>query len=398
MPAHEKVACGLCMVPEGRQLFPDHSVLENLELGAFHRLRAGEKAAVSGTWWISSNCFRASGNDFPKRRAAVRRRAADGGDRTGPARPPAPADARRAVAGAGAGAGAIDLQSFVTLKNRGIAVLLVEQMAWLGLGICDRAYVLEGGKFLIQGTRDAVRSDARVVEAYLGQVKSRAIVAMTGPEVAIFGCLTPDNVVTATGECLPQTFGGNALYGALGARVWSDRVGMVSRFGDGYPMACFDLLRALNIDIGGVRHLGKPHGRNVAFAYKADGSRTRAFPPEIIERIPRAERSRFIDTSLLPDAMERWHEFAPDESDVPAGWWRSRARHPLRHHAGGKTPADCCRLSAAARILGLDPGRFAFLAGRHSRPKTSTIFLPPSTRCFRAKPMSRAFAPTGSAG
>ena len=46
MPAHEKVACGLCMVPEGRQLFPDHSVLENLELGAFHRLRAGEKSAV----------------------------------------------------------------------------------------------------------------------------------------------------------------------------------------------------------------------------------------------------------------------------------------------------------------------------------------------------------------
>ena len=46
MPAHRKVAGGLCMVPEGRQLFPDHSVLENLELGAFHRLRAGEKTAV----------------------------------------------------------------------------------------------------------------------------------------------------------------------------------------------------------------------------------------------------------------------------------------------------------------------------------------------------------------
>jgi sugar/nucleoside kinase (ribokinase family) len=146
---------------------------------------------------------------------------------------------------------------------------------------------------------------------------------MTGPEVAIFGCLTPDNVVTAAGECLPQTFGGNALYSALGARVWSDSVGMVSRFGDGYPTACFELLRSLKIDIDGVRHLGKPHGRNVAFAYKADGTRTRAFPPEIIERIPRAERSRFIDTSLLPDAMERWHEFAPDESDVPDDWWLS---------------------------------------------------------------------------
>lgn len=146
---------------------------------------------------------------------------------------------------------------------------------------------------------------------------------MTGPEVIVFGCLTPDNVVTATGECLPQMMGGNALYSALGARVWSDNVGMVSRFGDGYPEACFDLLRSLNIDIAGVRHLGKPHGRNVAFAYRPDGTRTRAFPQEIIDRIPPSERPRFIDTSLLPDAMERWHEFAPDESDVPEDWWRT---------------------------------------------------------------------------
>jgi ABC-type branched-subunit amino acid transport system ATPase component len=35
--------------------------------------------------------------------------------------------------------------------------------------------VLEGGKFVIHGTRDAVRNDARVVEAYLGQVKSRGL-------------------------------------------------------------------------------------------------------------------------------------------------------------------------------------------------------------------------------
>ena len=54
-------------------------------------------------------------------------------------------------------------------------MLLVEQMAWLGLGICDRAYVMEGGTFLIEGPRDVVRADARVVEAYLGQVKSREV-------------------------------------------------------------------------------------------------------------------------------------------------------------------------------------------------------------------------------
>jgi len=146
---------------------------------------------------------------------------------------------------------------------------------------------------------------------------------MKTPELIVFGCLTPDNVVTADGECLPQTFGGNALYGALGARVWSDRVGMVSRYGTGYPAACFELLRSLGVNIDGVRHLGKAHGRNVAFAYRADGSRTRSFPASVINRIPVAERHRFIDTSLLPDAAERWLEFSPDETDVPAEWWPS---------------------------------------------------------------------------
>jgi branched-chain amino acid transport system ATP-binding protein len=65
-------------------------------------------------------------------------------------------------------------QSFLKLRERGMAVLLVEQMAWLGLGICDRAYVLESGRFAIQGDRDAVRTNPRVVEAYLGRVKSAA--------------------------------------------------------------------------------------------------------------------------------------------------------------------------------------------------------------------------------
>jgi sugar/nucleoside kinase (ribokinase family) len=148
---------------------------------------------------------------------------------------------------------------------------------------------------------------------------------MTGPQLIIFGNLTPDNVITAEGECLPQTFGGNCLYSALGARVWSDRVGVVSRYGAGYSEAPFALLRGLGVDTAGIRNLGVPHGRNVAFAYRADGSRTRDFPPEVIARIPAADRARYIDTSLLADADERWLQFAPDGGDVPAQWWDTAA-------------------------------------------------------------------------
>jgi pfkB family carbohydrate kinase len=146
---------------------------------------------------------------------------------------------------------------------------------------------------------------------------------MTGPELVIFGNLTTDNVVTAEGELLPQNFGGNCLYSALGARVWSDRVGVVTRYGFGYSEKPFGVLRSLGIDTSGIHHLGVPHGRNVAFAYRAGGDRTREFPPDLIAGIPEAERARFIDTSLLPDAEERWRQFAPDGDDMPPHWWET---------------------------------------------------------------------------
>jgi len=148
---------------------------------------------------------------------------------------------------------------------------------------------------------------------------------MSGPRLIVFGCLTTDNVVTAEGRLLPQSYGGNCLYAALGARVWSDRVGIVSRYGAGYSKAPIDLLGSLGVETGGIRKLDVPHGRNVAFAYREDGGRTRRFPPELVARIPAAERTRFIDTSLLPDSDERWRQFAPDEDDVPPEWWESIA-------------------------------------------------------------------------
>ena len=58
--------------------------------------------------------------------------------------------------------------AFATLRTRGLTLLLVEQMAWLGLEICDRAYVLETGAIALSGTSREVASNPRVIEAYLG--------------------------------------------------------------------------------------------------------------------------------------------------------------------------------------------------------------------------------------
>jgi branched-chain amino acid transport system ATP-binding protein len=55
------------------------------------------------------------------------------------------------------------------LREQGVTILLVEQMAAQALALADRAYVLERGHVALEGTAAAVRSDPAVIEAYLGR-------------------------------------------------------------------------------------------------------------------------------------------------------------------------------------------------------------------------------------
>lgn len=145
---------------------------------------------------------------------------------------------------------------------------------------------------------------------------------MTVPELIVCGSLTLDNVVTADFGLLPRSCGGNVVYAALGARLWAPRVGLVSRAGCDYPADFLDSLADLGLDLGGIARVDAPHGMNVAFTYRPDGSRVRAFPADVTARIPSAERARFIDYTTRGDTHRyaTWIEFAPDAADLPAAW------------------------------------------------------------------------------
>jgi len=59
-------------------------------------------------------------------------------------------------------------ETIIDLKQRGLTVLLVEQNANAALEISDRGYVLETGSVILSGNSAELRSDSRVVQAYLG--------------------------------------------------------------------------------------------------------------------------------------------------------------------------------------------------------------------------------------
>ncbi len=164
---------GVVLVPETRALFTDMSVEDNLLLGAFARWRKGARDLRP----VMDDVFEV----FP--RLAERRRQSagtlSGGERQMLAlgralmgRPrlllldePSLGLAPKIVA---------DIFRVIsTLRDRGIAILLVEQNARAALQMADYGYVLEMGRVALHGTCDKLAQDARVIETYLGRKREQ---------------------------------------------------------------------------------------------------------------------------------------------------------------------------------------------------------------------------------
>ena len=163
-------ACGLRLVPEGRQLFPNHTVNENLELGAYGRLRAGQRKAVQDDIEEFLVLFPAIGALMNQKAGLL-----SGGEQQMVA-------IGRAFLGRpkllmldepSLGLAPILVQSLFAalckLREGGMTLLLVEQMAQMALEICDRAYVLEAGSIRLTGSRSELLDHPHIHEAYLGK-------------------------------------------------------------------------------------------------------------------------------------------------------------------------------------------------------------------------------------
>lgn len=166
IPAHQRVTRGIAQSPEGRGVFPQMSVLENLEMGAYRRSdRAGIKADLE-------MCFTL----FPRLKERVSQMAGtlSGGEQQMVAISRAlmckPTMLLLDEPSLGL-APLIVAQIFDILKKlnqEGMTILLVEQNARMALKISDRAYVLETGNIVMQDSAQNLLNNDEVRKSYLG--------------------------------------------------------------------------------------------------------------------------------------------------------------------------------------------------------------------------------------
>jgi branched-chain amino acid transport system ATP-binding protein len=166
LSAHAKAELGLALVPEGRQLFTEMTVYENLELGATaRRARPHFKRNLERVFEI-----------FPrlKERAQQRAGTMSGGEQQMLAVARGIMAEPRILMFDELSLGlspVLTLSLFGTLrqlKSEGLTMLLVEQNVHMALAVSDYAYVLSEGRVTIEGEARQLAHNAEVRRAYLG--------------------------------------------------------------------------------------------------------------------------------------------------------------------------------------------------------------------------------------
>ncbi len=166
LPANERVRLGISMCPEGRKLFPQLTVWENLRLGAY-LTKNREQIKQS----IEENFVR-----FPilQQRQNQLAGTLSGGEQQMLALSRALMSRPQLLILDEPSLGLAPLvieeiyRAISAIASRGTTLLLVEQNASIALGISDRGYVLETGMIVLEGTKDELRANPRVKAAYLG--------------------------------------------------------------------------------------------------------------------------------------------------------------------------------------------------------------------------------------
>jgi len=165
-PSHQRARLGMSLVPEGRKIFPDLTVAENLIMGAYIE---GDGKAIQARMEEAFALFPV----LKERRNQVGK-TLSGGEQQMLAIARALMSSPRVVLMDEVSLGLMPIyveETFKVIKNlhqRGVTILLVEQNARKALAAADRGYVLETGEIVLSDSSQNLATNPQVKKAYLG--------------------------------------------------------------------------------------------------------------------------------------------------------------------------------------------------------------------------------------
>ncbi len=165
LKTYELIELGICFVPQGRQVFSNMTVLENLQMGAFIMK--------------DQNVTERNVNDIFQKFSTLKERQNELAGNLSGGQQQLLAIARALMQkpqillldepslGLAPKIMKEIFEKIVEIKNEGIAVLIIEQNAKQAIGIADRIYILENGKIVMQGNKDILKSE-KIRDIYFG--------------------------------------------------------------------------------------------------------------------------------------------------------------------------------------------------------------------------------------
>jgi len=165
-PAHERARMGVSLVPEGRRIFSDLTVHENLAMGAYTQTKKSDAESSLAQVFSLFPVLKERQNQVGK--------TLSGGEQQMLAIARALMARPRVILMDEISLGLMPLyvdETFKVIRNlhrQGVTILLVEQNARKALAAADRGYVIETGEMILSGSSQNLAADPMVRKAYLG--------------------------------------------------------------------------------------------------------------------------------------------------------------------------------------------------------------------------------------
>jgi sugar/nucleoside kinase (ribokinase family) len=171
------------------------------------------------------------------------------------------------------------------------------------------------------------------------------------------GGMRIDFVITADRQVHLREMGGNAIYSAVGARVWGASVGILSRVGQNYPPDWLSRLERAGIGTEGIRRVPGWQDMRTFYRYLDMETRSDTEPARHFAELGLAlpeDLVGYVHSTPGQDSLE-FIPLAPRPEDLPRSYLRAKAAHlsPMELPAHG---ALCATLASRGLRVSLDPG------------------------------------------